>query len=133
MGVVEPDVLLLRLTVDTPAVQRKLTELLVPSYMPHTQPGGVQLSRVVAMCRQNSGAALHLYAGVYRWVPLGAICKLVRLLAKCIVMCLDSEEDGCLVTTNTKGSRKRGEQKQDGLISKEDTEMMNALTGVMEA
>ncbi len=69
---VSAEQLLLRLTHETGAVQRKLVELFIPSYMPHSESGGTQLSRCVALCRENPAAALSFYAGVFRWVPIGA-------------------------------------------------------------
>lgn len=79
--VVAVDTLLVRLAMDSSAkVTRKLTELLLNSYLPQDKPVSEQLARALSLLDQNRKAAQVFYTIATEFVPVSAICKLVAVL-----------------------------------------------------
>jgi len=62
--------LLARLEVDSPAVARRLVQLLFVSYMPVDKPLDVQLSRAIHLVRLNDAAARKFYLHAYLYLDI---------------------------------------------------------------
>jgi len=95
----------------------------------------------VAMCRQDAEAAVVFYRNIHHEIGAPAVCKLIRLLMKCMMLCIESEERGVLMAEKENNedaatqSRKRSSRAdhQDEWVSGEDQPLMEALLAVMEA
>mgnify|MGYP000904839878 CR=1 FL=1 len=133
--VVPVDSLLARLAADAhrPAVVSRLVRLVMPSYLPPGKAPTEQLTRAIALMRQNPRAAEVFYTEAGAQAPAQAVVNLLVMLHHALLMCV--QKRGGSPAAGGKGGRgskggktgKRGKSVEEDAGAEAEAEALAAL------
>lgn len=84
--------LLARLAIDH-ALSKKITELLLNSYFPHTKEGSEQVKRCLVLVKANAKSAEVFYSQVPNFAPVSAVCKFLGYLHKYVIKSIRRKQE----------------------------------------
>ncbi|XP_076829312.1 condensin-2 complex subunit G2 isoform X2 [Brachyhypopomus gauderio] len=120
--------LLARLELDSPAVSKRIVNLLFTSFLPLGQPEMVWCERCVTMVQMNPGAARKFYRYVYLYTSPTNIVKLMLMIRKCVNSCIQKSADS---TDDSVSSNKENTSVLEEVLSVKDTAVMASLLEIV--
>ncbi|XP_035375736.1 condensin-2 complex subunit G2 isoform X2 [Electrophorus electricus] len=120
--------LLERLERDSPAVSKRIVNLLFNSFLPVSQSEEIWCERCVTMVQMNPGAARKFYRYACLYTAPTNIVKLMLMIRKCLNSCI---QKGVKITDDSVSSNKENSSVLEEVLSVKDTAVMASLLEIV--